>query len=263
MLADYHIHTSFSNDSEVKMEDYVRRAIQMKFDEICFTEHIDYGVPEDICDCRKYHEEYLRCKELYRNQISLKFGIEFGVQTHTIKEYEKTFSEYPFDFILLSCHQADDREFHKLNLFSGMNQDQYNRCYYEELLNVAKNYTDYSVMAHLDMIRRYDPWGDYPFEKVKSIITEILKTAIAEGKGIEINTSSFKYHLKDLTPSRDILRLYHNLGGRILTFGSDSHQLERLGSMIPEMQKEAVSLGFTEFCTFEKMEPVFHKLTVN
>ena len=69
----------------------------------------------------------------------------------------------------------------------------------------------------MDLITRYDEQGIYPFEKVRSLITEILKTVIADGKGIEVNTSSHRYGLSDMTPSRDILKLYKELGGTILT----------------------------------------------
>ena len=75
---------------------------------------------------------------------------------------------------------------------------------------------------------RYDEIGNYPFEKVKPIITKILKIVIQDGKGIEINTSSRRYGLKDSTPSRDILKLYKELGGKIITIGSDSHKSENI-----------------------------------
>ena len=45
MLADYHIHTNYSEDSSVDMEDYILQAINLKYSEICFTDHIDYGTP--------------------------------------------------------------------------------------------------------------------------------------------------------------------------------------------------------------------------
>ena len=97
-------------------------------------------------------------------------------------------------------------------------------------------------------------------EKIKSIITEILKTVIQDGKGIEINTSSHRYGLKDSTPSRDILKLYKELGGKIITIGSDSHKPEHLGAYIDEAKELLKEIGFDSFCTFEKMKPIFHQL---
>ena len=88
----------------------------------------------------------------------------------------------------------------------------------------------------------------------------ILKKAIADGKGIEVNTSCFRYHLSDLTPSKKILQMYHDLGGRILTFGSDTHKEEHVGFKIEEVKEIVREIGFKEFATFEKMKPIFHPL---
>ena len=78
--------------------------------------------------------------------------------------------------------------------------------------------------------------GPAPFSMIKPAVTEILKRAIQDGKGIEVNTSSHRYGLKDTQPSVDILKLYRSLGGEIITIGSDSHKPEHLGAYIPETQ---------------------------
>ena len=125
---------------------------------------------------------------------------------------------------------------------------------------MIKNYKDYSVLGHLDLISRYDENGPYPFEKIKPMIQEILEIVIQDGKGIEINTSSHRYGLKDSQPSRDILKLYKELGGKIITIGSDSHKPEHLGAYINEAKELLKELGFGYYCTFEKMKPIYHKL---
>lgn len=83
---------------------------------------------------------------------------------------------------------------------------------------------------------------------------------LKNGKGIEVNTSSFRYALNDLTPSRDILRLYKELGGTIITIGSDAHKEEHLGAKISYVKEELKKLGFNSFCTFDKMKPIFHEI---
>ena len=80
-------------------------------------------------------------------------------------------------------------------------------------------------------------------------------------QGIEVNTSNHRYGIADMTPSRDILKLYRELGGTIITIGSDSHKKEHLGAYIDWAKEELRKLGYTQFCTFEKMKPVFHDLT--
>ena len=283
MLADYHVHTAFSNDSVYPMEDVVKDAISLGMEDICFTDHVDYGPYRDWDDPRgieyrageegepewvaltnveykKYFSLIEELKEKYKEQISIKTGLEFGVQTHTISEYEKLFASYPFDFIILSIHQVGDEEFWTNEYQSTRTQQEYNEGYYKELLSVVQNYHNYSVLGHMDLIVRYDEQGPYSFEKVKPIITEILKTVSADGKGIEVKTANHRYGIADMTPSRDILKLYRELGGTIITIGSDSHKKEHLGAYIDWAKEELRKLGYTQFCTFEKMKPVFHDL---
>lgn len=115
-------------------------------------------------------------------------------------------------------------------------------------------------MGHLDLIKRYDKAGIYPFKNVSDLISEILKRAIYDGKGIELNTSSVRYGLSEWLPSRDILLLYKELGGEIITFGSDAHEEKHLGAFIPQAMNELKAYGFQYFCTYDKMKPIFHRL---
>ncbi len=276
MFADFHVHTEFSDDSVYIMEDVVKDAIKMNLDEICFTDHVDYGIKEDWdcgkeiayrngdpfanVDYPKYMDTIKQMKKRYGKEIAIKTGLEFGVQTHTIPQFEALYHRYLFDFIILSIHQVDDKEFWTQDFQMGKTQKEYNERYYEEMLDVVKKYKNYSVLGHMDLIKRYDKNGIYPFEKVKYLIEEILKIVIADGKGIEINTSSHRYGLSDTMPSKEILKLYRELGGTIITIGSDSHKPEHLGTYINETKKILKDLGFKQFCTFEKMQPIFYDL---
>ncbi len=287
MRADYHIHTEFSDDSTETMEAQTWRGIELGLSEICFTDHVDYGIKRDWDDVAgvvwekrtengetyhtalanvdypKYFEKIERLREAYRGRIAIKAGLEFGIQSHRVFEYEKLFERYAkkLDFVLFSMHQVSDKEFWTGDFQRGRTQKEYNEEYYEEILRTQKLFKNYSVLAHLDLIVRYDEAGVYPFEKVKDIVAEILRQAIKDGKGIELNTSSWKYGLKDTQPSRAILKLYRDLGGTIITIGSDAHKKEYLGDHFDD----AISIlrdevGFKEFCTFERGKPVFHRL---
>lgn len=276
MYIDYHVHTNYSDDSVYLMEDCIKDAMDMKIQEIAITDHVDYGVKVDWdegkeivyrggepianVDYPKWEKELRRLQQKYKDQISIKMGMEFGMQMHTIDKFQKLFDRYPFDFIILSVHQVEDKEFWTQDFQKGRSQQQYNERYYQEMLDLVKNYKNYSVLGHMDLIVRYDKEGVYPFEKIKPFIEEILKIVIADGKGIEINTSYHRYGLNDMTPSRDILKLYKELGGKIITIGSDSHKKEHLGAYIEEAKDELRKLGFEYYCTFENMKPIYHKL---
>lgn len=262
MYCDYHVHTAFSNDCNYPMEDVIKDAITKGIKEICITEHVDYLTNDlkYVVDYNAYIKEFNRLKDLYQDQIKMKLGVEFGMQTHTIHNFQKDFNQYPFDFVILSCHQIQDLEFWSQEFQKGKTQQLYNHDYYQEIDDVINQYHDYSVLGHLDMIKRYDLQGAMDDHQNEEIIKKILKKVIDDGKGIEINTSYIRYHLKDTTPSQQILKWYYELGGKILTFGSDSHEKDHLGFYIEQAKKEAKEIGFQYYCTFDQMKPIFHQL---
>ena len=283
MKTDYHVHTAFSDDSNYDMEQVIKDAVKLNIDELCFTDHVDYGIKKDWdepgkmiyriggsgepkkmalanVDYPKYYETIAKLQSKYKDQIKIKLGLEFGMQRHTIHKYDSLFKCYLFDFIILSVHQINDQEFWTNDFQKGKTQDEYIMEYYNEILYLVKHYKNYSVLGHLDLINRYDPLGPYPFEKIKPILTEIFNIVINDNKGIEINTSSHRYGLTDLTPSKDILKLYKELGGTIITIGSDSHKPEHLAAYIDETKDILKELGFSSFCTYNRMKPNYHKL---
>ena len=279
MICDYHLHSEFSDDSTTPMEAQIERAIALGLDELCFTDHVDYGIKKDAdepdiplrpngrpmtnVDYPRYFAKLAEMKRRYGGRITIRQGLEFGVQQHTVARYNALFETYgdKLDFTLLSILQVEDKEFWTQDFQRGRTQDEYNLRYYEEILAVIRSFQHYSVLAHLDLLSRYDENGVYPFAKIRDVTAEILTTAIRDGKGIELNTSSWHYGLKDTQPCRDILRLYRDLGGNILTIGSDAHKPEYLADHMDEAHAILRDeLGFRFFCTFERMQPTFHPL---
>ncbi len=276
MLADYHVHTEYSDDSVYPMDEVVKDAIGLGLDEICFTDHVDYGIKYDWDEGREIeyrngeplanvnYPEYIKqikaLQDIYGDKLRIRTGLEFGIQLHTVPQYEQLYRKYHFDFIILSVHQVENKEFWTQDFQAGRTQQEYNERYYEELLGLVRVYKNYSVLGHMDLITRYDRAGIYPFEKISPFIKEILEIVIADGKGIEVNTSSHRYGLSDTTPSVEILKLYRRLGGKIITIGSDSHKPEHLGAYIKETKELLKDLGYQQFCTYQNMKPVFFDL---
>lgn len=262
MLADYHLHTENSDDSKVTMSDYVKKAEELGLDEICFTDHVEYAEASKIVRGEvDYYKNYKNFVENYHGKLSIKFGAEFGIQPDNVDYFEKYFANNPLDFVLLSCHTIDGEGLYDGKFMKNKSQKEYNEAYYSQVLEVIKEYKNYSVLAHLDLIRRYDS-SYYPLEKSYPFVEQILKQVIKDGKGIEVNTSCFRYNIPDLTPSVDILKLYKNLGGEIITVGSDSHAIPHFANKIVEVRKQLSELGFKYFYTFDKMKPIHHDLIV-
>lgn len=269
------------------MERQIEQAIFLGFNEICFTDHVDYGIKRDWDDPRgieyrhgdgisspkehmdpianvdypNYFRKIHQMQEVYAGKLTIKSGLEFGIQTITVDNYEKLYARYrnELDFTLLSMHQVGNQELWNGDFTRGRAQKDYNDAYYDEIYRVQKSFKHYSVLAHLDLLSRYDPAGVYPFENERDRIAAILELAIADGKGIEINTSSWHYGLRDTQPSRRILGLYKDLGGKIITLGSDAHKTIFLGDHFADAWKILRDeIGFREFCTFDHMVPTFH-----
>ncbi len=286
MLADYHVHTEFSDDSREPMEEQVKKAVSLGLDGLCFTDHVDYGIKKDWSegdieyrggdgiglaaeeqqplanvDYPAYFAKFRRVRDAYSREITLRCGLEFGVQMGTIPRYEELFARYAqeLDFVLLSIHQVENKEFWNQAFQEGRTQQEYNERYYQEMYDVVKAFKHYSVLAHLNLISRYDKQGKYPFAAVRDMVAEILKVAIADGKGIELNTSSWHYGLDDTMPSRDILRLYKDLGGKIITIGSDAHSTKYLADHMRDAREIlANEIGFAKIYTFAHGEPIAH-----
>lgn len=277
MLADYHVHTSFSDDSTYPLRQVALDALRLNLDEVCFTEHVDYGVkpewdsptdarfedgrPVTNCPYGPYLEEHDRVRDELGDKIALLAGLELGVQTTTL-EQNRALVEIlgdRLDFIICSVHQVGNLEFWNGDFQRGCSQEEIHRAYYEELLGVVEAFDGYSVLGHLDLIQRYDPFGDYPFERVRDVVAEILRRVIADGKGIEVNTSGIRYGLGDFQPSRQVLELYRDLGGTIVTVGSDSHKPEHLGSYLRLAYRELEDLGFDGVWAFRCGEPTLHR----
>lgn len=192
MLADFHVHSAFSDDSTYPLDEVCRDAIKRNLDEICFTEHVDYGVKPDFdhpelarieegkpvtnVDYERYFPAVADARERYADELTVRCGLEFGIQRHTIPQFEAVRKrwEQDLDFIIPSIHQVDDQEFWTGDFQRGRSQQEYNDAYYEAMLDVVEAYQGYSVLGHLDLIKRYDPAGVYPFAKSRDVIAAIL-----------------------------------------------------------------------------------------
>lgn len=262
-MFDYHMHSHFSADCSVSTEDMVRGAIKKGLSEICFTEHIDYDYPDkDFVfefDLTKYHEQIKDLQKKYKEEITIKKGVELGLQPYLLKRYETLMNEEIFDFVIASIHTADKKGLHDGEFFNGRSIEESYEIYYEELLDCVKNFKAFSILGHLDLVKRYTV-PKQPDEKFHEIIREIFREIIPAGKGIELNTSGKKYGLTSGMPSTDILNLYKDVGGEIITLGSDAHKESEQATEFQESLSLLDSLGFKYIATFKEMKPSFHAI---
>ena len=261
-MFDYHVHSNFSADCETPMENTIKQAIANGYTDICFTEHIDYDYPDPTIefelDIKRYSEKVHEMNAIYGDVIHIHKGVEIGLQPHLLSRYEKLMQEEAFDFVLCSIHTVQKQGLHSRDLFKGRTVEEAFRLYYEELLYCVQRFSNYDVLAHIDLVKRYT---DKPSEdQCLDLIEEIFKIIIPQGKGIEINTSSYRYGLQAGMPSTDILELYKTCGGSTITLGSDSHVSETIGYKFDESKALLKNLGFDTIMTYENRKPTAHRI---
>ncbi|KAA0964975.1 histidinol-phosphatase HisJ family protein [Sporosarcina sp. ANT_H38] len=261
-MFDYHMHSSFSADCQFSMEDMIDGAIQKGLTEICFTEHIDYEYPDDTIifdfDKKDYTRKIIELQEKYEGLIRIKKGVEIGVQPHILTRYEELMDKESFDFVICSMHTAEKKGLHYGEFFENKTIEEAYGIYYSELLYCVKNYKQFNILGHVDLVKRYaQKTCANPFHNE---LTAIFNVIIPEGKGIELNTSGVRYGLTNGMPSDDILKLYKQCGGEIITLGSDAHNPEDIAYQFNGSLQLLQSIGFKYITTFDNKKPTFHSI---
>jgi len=258
---DYHLHTSFSVDSQMSMETACETAIALGLPEICFTEHVDL-VPDDpdagFFDPSSYFVELARCRERFAGQLTIRGGAEFG-ESHRIRsQQDELTATYPFDFIIGSLHWVGSRSVMGLDYFEGRTLREGYEAYFAELLDLIRN-GDFDVLGHLDVPKRYayPVHGRFDSAEFAEEIRAVLAACIARGVGIELNTGSMRRTEGDPSPSPEVLGWYRELGGEILTLGSDGHRPQHMAHEFEQALTMIRAAGFTHLTTFERRKPEF------
>lgn len=259
---DLHMHSSFSGDSQAPMEAMIVSAIRKGLTHICFTEHIDRDFPTDhhenfSVDTPAYLAAYNALSEKYRGQINIYFGIELGLQPYLSGFYEEYIQQYPFDYCIGSSHLVDGRDPYYKDFFEGRDEASVYRRYFETILENLDAFSSMDSYGHLDYIVRYGPDQNryYTYEKYADLLEEILKKLIDKGIALECNTSGFRYGLGHPNPCEEILTRYRQLGGELLTIGSDGHSPEHVAFAYEKLGGLLRSCGYTHYTIFEKRIP--------
>jgi len=221
-VVDYHVHSNNSFDGKNSIEEMCRKAIEKNLSEICFTEHFSVD-PRDVSyrvlDYEKYFSEIIKAKEKFSDRIRIKCGMEIG-EPH-LKQYQedlvKEIENMNLDFIIGSVHNIDGI---KLRLYM-QNKNKYDIYYdyFSEIYKMVKS-SDIDIVGHMDLMKRYayEAHGNYPGKKV--------------------------------------LDLYRNLGGEVMTVGSDSHFWESLAIHNIKMINLLKETGFKYIFTYEKRKKI-------
>ncbi|MGI5936346.1 MAG: histidinol-phosphatase HisJ family protein [Oscillospiraceae bacterium] len=269
-LADYHIHTSLSPDGGDSMRDMIRASAEKGIKQVCFTDHCDiikWGTEELSEDVEsilpKALEERSKIPPEDMRDIEVRVGIELGEAHYSPERALKIAAHPEADFILGSTHVLK-----KYGDFFLIRYESMEQCrvlmdsYLDTLLEIAElNYFD--VMAHIGYPTRYMARAGFPLTPSLHLhgdkLETLLKLLIQNGRGIEINCSGIRDGCGPFPP-QEVLRFYRELGGEIVTVGSDAHKTRDAGAYIAQGYEILRQAGFKYVTTFKKRKAEFIKI---
>ena len=267
-ISDYHIHSHFSHDSRNEPRELIEEAITKGLKAICITDHNDKDYPlhlgymDPVFDIDEYYLTFSALRKEYRGRIDLRIGVEIGLQPHLVEYFNAFTGTHPLDYILGSVHVVNGTDPYSRENFIGRSDEE---VYMETFLVTLENITlnvDFDVLGHLDYVTRYGTYQDrdYSYEKFADHIDSILRKLITDGRGIELNTAGFKHGLPYAHPHSDILKRYRELGGEIITVGSDAHRPGQVAYEFDKAKEILLTCGFAYYTEFKERKPNFCKI---
>lgn len=257
-MFDYHMHSRVSFDGHNTGLEMALAAKEKGLKEICFTDHMDYTPEMDmVFDIRKYAAEY---DALEVPGLLIRRGVEYGITPDNPGQLQIDLKRRQFDFVIGSVHLVDGMDVYLEPFWRSRSVEEAVRSHLEETLCAVQVHGDYDVLGHLTYIakaRGNPTHALIRYEDHREIIDAILSELVRHDKGMEVNTSGIDRCGGPL-PTMDMLRRFHELGGRIITVGSDAHDTARVGQYTREMTEQVKEI-FGYVCTFENRQPVFHK----
>ena len=272
IICDSHIHSEFSSDSSAPLDSIIQKAIQLGIPKICLTDHhdIDFPItPEDGFDFQLDFDSYFAAideiRHRYGDRIDVRSGVELGLMNTVAGKARDIADKYKneLDFIIGSSHLVRGLDPYYPAYYEGRTEIEGIRDYFESILENVTLIDDFDVYGHLDYVVRYCPSGEKIFRMAdyNDVLEQIFKIIIPKGKGIEINTGSLYKNMSYAHPHMDILKLYKDMGGEIITVGSDAHKPEYLCYDFETYARDALtSLGYRYYCTFKNRKPEFNPL---
>ncbi len=265
MIADCHTHSRVSPDSNAPMVEMARQALAYGLDVMCLTDHCDLLSLEGERTLDYNWQAVLRERQTmldaFGTRLDLPLGLEFGMAHLYPEAAEKILSQPGLDFVIGSCHNMDEkdggRDFYLLSYDTL--EDCYRALdnYFASMQKMAAT-PYYDVVGHVIYPLRYmnGPYETPSLARYRDQIREILRLAIDSGRGIEINT----WKGQTLAAWRPLLKDYKELGGEILTVGSDAHAPDPLGRGIREAYQLMQDCGFRYVAVYHQRKPELFRL---
>ncbi|MBQ2823891.1 MAG: histidinol-phosphatase HisJ family protein [Oscillospiraceae bacterium] len=279
-LMDCHTHTQFSVDSEADINEMLEKACATGLAAYAVTDHAEcnrWYSAEHYADDPTYPyynfgddfensvSSVTKLKEKYEGRLNLICGTEMGQATHNFEIAEKIISDSRLDFVIGSMHQLPRTEDFAFLDYGAMSEDEIYALAERYFLEIHKlcQWGKFDVLGHLTYNLRYIKGNagiDLDITRFDEVIAESLRLLAEKGRGIEINTSGYRQKYGDSFPSLKYVKLFRDLGGEIISVGSDAHTVEDLGKNVKDGAETALAAGFRHLCYFKERKPQFIKI---
>lgn len=251
-MFDTHTHCNHSHDGKEPPRKMIEHAISLGMEYIAFTDHFDGeltllkefdNIPQ--INLENHFEEIAALKEQYKDKIQVGVGIECGYMKEADGIYLNALKKYDGDIIINSVHTVEYEDCYLPSYFEKRSKRQAYGAYLDAVRESLDCPYNYDSVGHIGYVVRKSTYQDKAirYEDFSDVFDDILKTIIAKGKALEINSQSKGTGL-DFLPDRQIISRYKSLGGELLTFGSDAHDLGRLGEKYKIVQEFLKENGF-------------------
>lgn len=263
MIYDMHTHTNFSHDSNLKPEESVIAAIQKGIAGIAFTDHADSWYFERMNTAENIMASAAAARMLndrYGDQIKVFCGIELANIERCPEVMKRLVDAVNPDVVIGSVHFVDCECFSdaysllppgRNDLFSSEQLGEIMDNYFCQLIRMARE-DDFDILAHITCPLRYIN-GKYDRyfteEELEKPIREILDAIIDRDIALEVNTSGSEGRTM---ASDTVLRWYKDMGGRLVSLGSDTHTLARVGAGLSDAADMLKNIGFKSCVYYEK-----------
>ena len=258
-IFDGHVHTNFSFDSTEPMENVVKTAKEKGLAGVTITDHYNPDCPVEayraVLDPPEvYYETMERIRSEQDGSFQLLRGLEINVLPELNKERcSNVVRTHDFDCIIVGIHSSADQMF----CYDSESEEEAVsefRKYYSYILKCVTEYKDFDTLAHLNFFDRFVSFRP-DHSLFDGITDEIFRTLIRDGKALEVNTS--KQDNKEVTDKmRYFLRRYLDLGGTMVTVGSDAHRADRLAQHFPDAFQMIREAGLDHYTVFIERKPV-------
>ena len=269
-LFDTHNHSQFSFDGKrTTVQASAISAYEKGLAGICFTEHYDFFVPLDECctetiqpqdfDIVGQQAEIDRVQSLYTDGFKVLKGIEVGMSEESREKAAEVMSSNSFDQVIASIHYLEKSDPYYGGYFKGKDYKQAYGTYLETIYKEAIALRDFDIIGHYDYVARYAPYpqDSITYKEFGDIFDTLFRYLIENGKGLEINTKSCTGSKGRKTViDQDILIRYREMGGEIISLGSDSHIATSVADGFEHTAAMLRSLGFRWSSHYEKRQLV-------